>query len=117
LEKEVRTKVDMAMVADLFLRRMKIGMPLQADSTLTYVTGKTSAELTMNDLRATDPYNSYKNLGLPPTPISNPGINAIRGAIKPEPNNYIFFLSDIDGTTHFSETYDEHLRLKKKYLD
>ncbi len=116
LEKEVQTPEDMALVSDLFLRRMQIGMPLQADSTLTYITGKTSAELTMKDLTTTDPYNSYKSLGLPPTPISNPGINAIRAAIVPKPNKYLFFLSDNDGTTHFSETYAEHLRLKKKYL-
>lgn len=116
LEKEVQTQEDMSLVSDLFLRRMEIGMPLQADSTLTYITGKTSAELTIKDLTTTDPYNSYKNLGLPPTPISNPGINAIRAAIVPKPNKYLFFLSDNDGTTHFSETYAEHLRLKKKYL-
>ncbi len=116
LEKEVQTTDDMAKVADLFIRRMEIGMPLQADSTLTYITGKTSAELTMRDLTQTDPYNSYKNLGLPPTPIGNPGLKAIRAAVKPEPNTYLFFLSDDDGITHFSETYAEHLRMKKKYL-
>lgn len=116
LEKEVQTPKDMALVADLFLRRIEIGMPIQADSTLTYVKGKTSAELTMSDLTEAGPYNSYKNRGLPPTPISNPGLNAIRAALRPEPNEYLFFLSDKEGTTHFSKTYTEHLRLKEKYL-
>ncbi len=116
LEKEVQTTDDMAKVADLFIRRMEIGMPLQADSTLTYITGKTSAQLTMRDLTQTDPYNSYKNQGLPPTPIGNPGLKAIRAAIQPEPNEYLFFLSDDEGITHFSKTYAEHLQMKKKYL-
>lgn len=116
LEKEVQTFQDMSIVADLFNRREEIGMPLQADSTLTYITGKTSAELTMRDLRGDDPYNTYKNRGFPPTPISNPGLQAIRAVLNPTPNKYIYFLSDEDGVTHFSETYEEHLRLKKKYL-
>ncbi len=117
LEKEVQTNKDKAMVADLFWRRIKEGMAMQADSTLTYVTGKTSAQLTTKDLRDASPYNSYTNRGLPPTPISNPGIESIKAALFPEKNSYVYFLSDSEGTTHFSETYKEHLRLKDKYLD
>ncbi len=117
LEKEVRTNADKAMVSDLFWRRMKIGMALQADSTLTYITGKTSAELTLDDLQSEDLYNSYKHVGLPPTPISNPGLESIKAALRPEPNEYLFFLSDKEGKTHFSKTYKEHLQLKAKYLD
>lgn len=116
LEKEVQTPEDKQLVADLFLRRMAIGMPLQADSTLTYVTGKTSAELTLSDLREVSQFNSYKNKGLPPTPISNPGLESIQAALYPKSNPYFFFLSDNDGNTHFAKTYAEHLRLKKKYL-
>ncbi len=117
LEKEVQTPEDKAMVADLFWRRIKGGMAIQADSTLTYVTGKTSAQLTTKDLRAASPYNSYTNRGLPPTPISNPGIESIKAALFPQKNTYVYFLSDDDGTTHFSETYEGHLRLKDRYLD
>lgn len=116
LEKEVQTLEDKQIVSDLFWRRINTGMPLQADSTLTYVTGKTSDELTLKDLRENSPYNSYTNKGLPPGPISNPGIISIRAAISPVSNEYVFFLSDNDGVTHFSKTYVEHLRLKKKYL-
>lgn len=116
LEKEVQTSEDKAAVADLFWRRIKEGMPLQADSTLTYVTGKTSSQLSLRDLRENSPYNSYTNRGLPPTPISNPGIESIRAALYPKKNDYVYFLSDEDGNTHFSKTYAEHLRLKRKYL-
>lgn len=117
VEKEVITVKDKAMVADLFWRRIADGMPLQADSTLTYVTGKGSDTLTLAELKDKDnPFNSYVFKGLPPTPISNPGLVSIQAALSPEPNSYVFFLSDKEGNTHFSETYKEHLRLKEKYL-
>lgn len=117
VEKEVITAKDKAMVADLFWRRIADGMPLQADSTLTYVTGKGSDTLTLAELKDKDnPFNSYVFKGLPPTPISNPGLISIQAALNPEPNPYVFFLSDKEGNTHFSETYREHLRLKEKYL-
>jgi UPF0755 protein len=116
LEKEVRTPEDKAMVADIFWRRIQEGMPLQADSTLTYVLGKTSAQLTTKDLRDNSPYNSYTNKGLPPTPISNPGLESIKAAMHPTQNKYVYFLSDDDGVTHYSKTYKEHLQMKQKYL-
>ena len=62
------------------------------------------------------PYNTYVNKGLPPTPISNPGIDAIESALYPTKNDYLFFLTDKDGKTHFSKTYAEHLRFKKLYI-
>lgn len=116
LEGEVQTKDDRAMVADLLERRMKIGMPLQVDTTLVYVTGKTSATLTLKDLRTDGPYNTYTNKGLPPTPINNPGLDSILAVLNPIPNEYLFYLSDKDGITRFSKTHDEHVKLKQKYL-
>lgn len=117
LEEEVQTKEDMAMVADIMLRRMKMGMPLQVDCTLKYVLNKTSAQLTIADLRADGPFNSYTRKGLPPTPISNPGLGSINAALNPIPNPYLFYLSDKDGITHFAKTYEEHLQNKRKYLN
>lgn len=116
LEGEVQTKDDRAMVADLLERRIKIGMPLQVDTTLVYVTGKTSATLTLKDLRTDGPYNTYTNKGLPPTPINNPGLDSILAVLNPIPNEYLFYLSDKDGITRFSKTHDEHVKLKAKYL-
>ncbi len=116
LEGEVKTSEDRAMVADLLERRTKIGMPLQVDTTLVYITGKTSATLTSAELKSDGPYNTYTRKGLPPTPISNPGLNSIKAALNPIPNEYFFYLSDKDGITHFSKTHDEHVRLKNKYL-
>ncbi len=116
LEGEVQTAEDRAMVADLLERRMKIGMPLQVDTTLVYATGKTSATLTLKDLRTNGPYNTYTNKGLPPTPINNPGLDSILAVLNPIPNEYLFYLSDKDGITRFSKTHDEHVKLKQKYL-
>lgn len=116
LEEEVRGLSDKKIVADLFLRRMKIGMPLQADSTLAYVTGRDSLSLTVDDLKSTSPYNSYTNRGLPPTPISNPGLESIEAALNPEPNKYLYFLTDKEGKVYYAKTFDEHKQNKFKYL-
>ncbi|MBU3668525.1 MAG: endolytic transglycosylase MltG [Candidatus Taylorbacteria bacterium] len=117
LEEEVPTTVDRKLVADLLLRRMEKGMPLQVDATLGYLTGKGSAELSLRDLRIDNEYNTYTRKGLPPTPISNPGLDTIKAAISPTPNDYLFYLSDKDGITHFAKTYAEHLKYKRKYID
>jgi UPF0755 protein len=116
LEEEVQTKEDMGKVADIMLRRMRMGMPLQVDCTLKYVLHKTSAELTVTDLKTDGPYNTYTRKGLPETPISNPGLMSIEAALNPIPNPYLFYLSDKDGITHFAKTYEEHLKNKRKYL-
>lgn len=116
LEGEVRTFEDRKIVSDLLWRRIKIGMPLQVDATFSYINQKTTAELTLNDLKIDSPYNTYKYRGLPPTPISNPGMETLLAAAKPTANVYVFFLNDKDGTSHFSKTYAEHLKLKNKYL-
>jgi UPF0755 protein len=116
LEGEVRTTDDRKMVADILWRRIAKGMPLQVDSTFSYINQKGSADLTMSDLKIDSPYNTYKNKGLPPGPISNPGLDAIGAAANPEPNKYLFFLSDSNGFTHFAETFAEHIKLKKIYI-
>jgi len=116
LEGEVRTLEDRKIVSDLLWRRIANGMALQVDSTFSYINQKTSAELTLNDLKIDSLYNTYKYRGLPPTPISNPGLETLLAAAQPTPNKYVFFLNDKDGTSHFSITYAEHLRLKNQYL-
>ncbi len=117
IEEEVQTLEDKKLVADLFLRRMKIGMPLQADSTLAYVTGRDSLSLTMDDLKMENAYNSYKNKGLPPTPISNPGLESIEAVLNPTPNKYLYFLTDKEGKVYYAKTFDEHKKNKAKYLN
>ncbi len=116
VEKEVRGETDKKIVAGIFQNRLKIGMALQADSTLAYVTGKDSLSLTSADLKLKNEYNSYTNKGLPPTPIGNPGIEAIEAVLNPTPNNYLYFLTDKSGDVYYAKTFEEHKRNKVNYL-
>jgi len=116
LEKEVPNKEDQAKVADLFYRRLKVGIPLQADSTVNYITGKKVNRISKEDAKIDSPYNTYKYRGLPPGPISNPGLGAIEAAIYPIKNNYWYFLTTPDGQVIFSKTLEEHNAAKARYL-
>ncbi len=116
VEREVRGAEDMKYVADIFLSRLEIGMPLQADSTISYYLGKTSAELTTEDLRTDEPFNTYTRAGLPPGPIANPGMNAIDAVLHPIENPYLYFLTTSDGTVIYASTFEEHVANKNRYL-
>lgn len=116
LEKEVRTLEDMRLVSGALWKRMEIGMALQVDATLAYLTGKKTGEITNNDKLIDSPYNTYKYRGLPPTPIANPGLNAINAAIDPAASEYVYYLSTPTGETVFSKTLDEHNLNREKYL-
>ena len=106
----------MKIVSGIIQNRLKINMPLQMDSTLGYITGKASLELTSDDLKLDSPYNTYKVKGLPSSPIGNPGDIAIEAAMSPDVNDYLFFLSGPDGVNHYAVTYDEHLKNRRLYL-
>jgi UPF0755 protein len=95
---------------------MENGMPLQVDATFSYINQKTSAELTLSDLKIDSLYNTYKYRGLPPTPISNPGLETLMAAAQPSPNEYVYFLNDNEGKSYFSITYAQHLKYKNQYL-
>ncbi len=120
VEREVRGKEDKEIVAEIFVKRMKIGMPLQADSTLVYERGGNSFTLSVSDLRTDSPYNTYTRKGLPPTPISNPGEDALDASYKAlflsTGTPYLYFLTDKDGSVHYAKTHDEHVSNKRKYL-
>lgn len=114
LQKEVITEDDMKTVAGLLWKRIAIGMPLQVDATVAYATGKNT--IAREDFTADSPYNTYRYKGLPPGPIANPGLQALRAALNPTPSDYLFYLSKPDGETVFSKTLQEHNRAKEKYL-
>lgn len=116
IEEEARSEEDRKIIAGILWKRIDDKMPLQVDAPFFYILGKTSAELTTDDLAMDSPYNLYKNLGLPPTPISNPGLDAIEAALNPTKTEYWFYLSDRDGNMHFAKTHDEHVANKRKYL-
>lgn len=117
VERELRTDRDRARAADLFMRRMEIGMALQSDATVNYVTGKSTPRASSADIQIDSPYNTYKYRGLPPGPIGNPSLSAIRATVNPEANEYFYFLSAPDGTTYWGRTLDEHNANVAKYLD
>lgn len=116
LEKELKTDVDRAMAADIFWRRLDIGMALQSDATVNYVTGKGRLRPSLEDIQVNSLYNTYKYPGLPPGPIGNPGLSAIRAAANPQANEYWYYLSGQDGKTHYAKTLEEHNRNKQLYL-
>lgn len=117
IEKEVKSEADMKIVSGIFWDRIKNGQALESCATLAYILGENKPQYTYEDTRIKSPYNTYINRGLPPGPISNPGLKAIRAAIYPTYTKYNYFLSRPDnGATVFSATYDEHIINKQKYL-
>ncbi len=116
LEREANSSESMKIVSDILQRRLKEGMPLQADASIEYVLDKPLKELTPDDLKINSPYNTYTNRGLPPTPIGNPGIEAVRAVLNPTPSNYVFYITDSEGVFHYAVTYDEHKNNIVRYL-
>jgi UPF0755 protein len=108
IEREARFDDDRPQIAAVFYNRLSIGMALEADATLLYARGATSGEVTAADKQSSSPYNTYANKGLPPGPICSPGLAAIRAALEPAQNDYLFYLTDKDGHAHFSRTLAEH---------
>ncbi len=109
IEREVRKPEEMSAVADIIYKRLALGMPLQMDSTVNYITGNKTPSITFKDREIDSPYNTYKYAGLPPGPITNPGENAIRAALNPKKNDYYYFLTSPDGTVYYGKTFEEHI--------
>jgi UPF0755 protein len=117
IEKEVRTPEDIKIVSGIFWDRIKYGQSLESCATLAYILGVNKEQYSIEDTKIDSPYNTYRNPGLPPGPICNPGLNAINAAIYPQYTEYNYFLNRQDtGETIFSKTLDEHNRNKAKYL-
>ncbi len=116
IEKEVVTDEDRALVSGILWKRLSLGIGLQVDATIIYITGKKSTRVSREETQIDSLYNTYKYRGLPVGPIANPGLSAIRAAIYPKESPYLYYLSAPDGRTIFSQTLDEHNEAKAKYL-
>src|SRR3989344_688076 len=114
IEKEVPDIGDRKIVSGILWKRLKLGMALQVDAVFPYITGK--QKVFSDDLKIDSPYNTYLHKGLPPGPISNPGLDAVEAAKNPQETSYLYYLSGKDGKTHFAKTFAEHLKNKEKYL-
>lgn len=123
LEKEVASDEDRALVSGILWKRLNANMALQVDATIVYAKAQNpnyklqkNGKISIADTKIDSPYNTYHFRGLPPGPIANPGLSAIRGAIYPKTSPYVYYLSAPDGRTIFSRTLDEHNAAKAKYL-
>ncbi|HSD98514.1 MAG TPA: endolytic transglycosylase MltG [Patescibacteria group bacterium] len=121
VEREAISPHDMQYVASTLENRLRIGMALGSDVTIEYALGKQpngswwKQDLTMTDLASNSPYNTRKFAGLPPTPISNPGLVALQAVLNPPASNYLYYISDSKGVLHFAQTLDEHNANIRKY--
>ena len=116
IEREVRSYEDRKIVSGIFWNRIKAGQALQSCATLSFILGENKKQYSIADTQIKSPYNTYQIVGLPPGPISNPGLSAIQAAIYPQNSDYNYFLSDPDtGQSIFSKNLEEHNANKLKY--
>ncbi|NWG35067.1 MAG: endolytic transglycosylase MltG [Chloroflexi bacterium] len=119
VEREAVRTEEAPLIASVYLNRLRIGMKLEADPTVQYALGYQAdtnswwkSPLFLNDLQVDSPFNTYVYGGLPPAPISNPGMNALNAVAYPAETSYNFFRAKCDGSGYhnFAETFEEHLR-------
>ncbi len=115
IEKESGPGDEMPIISAVFHNRLKLGMRLQSDPTVIYGLADFNGDLTRKDLRSPGPYNTYTIRGLPPGPIANPGLAAMKAALFPAEVGYLYFVSKNDGSHHFSENLREHNLAVAKY--
>jgi UPF0755 protein len=116
VEKEAKGSDDRAFIAGILENRLTKHIPLQVDASVAYGLHKDGDELTRNDLQTDTLYNTYLHKGLPPTPISNPGLLAIQAVLHPETSDYLYYLHDKDGIAHYAKTFAEHRQNIIRYL-
>ena len=109
VEKETGQKAERAMIAAVFVNRLKRGMLLQTDPTVIYGMGeKYDGKIHKRDLETDTPYNTYTRNGLPPTPIALPGVQSLAAALAPAKSDALYFVSRGDGTSKFSTNLPDH---------
>ncbi|MDT7944841.1 MAG: endolytic transglycosylase MltG [Cyanobacteriota bacterium PSP.bin.10] len=111
VEREAVVPEERALIAGVFLNRLKKGIPLGADPTVEYalnIRQTPDRRLTLAEVRTPSPYNTYLNPGLPPGPIASPGLASLKAVLEPEQTDYLYFVARYDGTHVFSKTLAEH---------
>lgn len=123
VEREARLTEDRPLVASVILNRLKIGMKLDIDATIQYALGYQpdqkswwKKDLTAEDMAIDSPYNTYTNPGLPPTPIANSGLAAINAVVEAPETDYLYYVADKNGKSHFAKDIEEHNANISTYL-
>lgn len=117
IEREARTPESKRTVAGILANRLKLGMPLQVDAVFGYIFDRDTYSPSATDLAVDSPYNTYAHKGLPPGPISNPGLDSLEAALHPAQTEYLYYLTGKDGLMHYAATHAGHQANRKKYLD
>lgn len=118
IEKEVGQEAERPLVAGVFTNRLAKSIPLATDPTVIYAAlldNRWRGTIYASDLQSPSPYNTYKHTGLPPGPISNPGLASLRAAMHPAQTDYLYFVSDAAGHTRFSVDLKEHAQQVQAY--
>ncbi|MGW1029807.1 endolytic transglycosylase MltG [Streptomyces sp. NPDC002577] len=110
VQAEAETKDDMGKVARVIYNRLNSGMPLQMDATINYALNRSTLRTSENDTQIDSPYNTYIRMGLPPTPIANPGEDALLATISPPAGDWLYFVTVKPGDTRFTTNFEEQQR-------
>jgi len=108
VEREAKNEEDFPIIASVFLNRLANNIPLESCATVQYILQERKPVLSAEDTKIDSPYNTYQNRGLPPAPISAPGMTAIDAVLNPADTDYLYFFTDQNGINHYSKTYEEH---------
>lgn len=114
LQLEARKPETMKVIAGILWKRIDDGMALQVDAVFAYIFNRPLYSPSFDDLRVDSPYNTYTNRGLPPTPIGNPGLDAITAALYPTESPYYFYLTGKDGVMYYAKTFEQHVANRSK---
>lgn len=116
LEKETRLGPDRAIVSGILWKRIATGMPLQVDAVFGYIHNRDTFHPSFKDLEVDSPYNTYKHKDLPPTPIGNPGKDALMAALYPTASPYLYYLTGSDGLMYYAKDFEGHKQNRIRYL-
>lgn len=126
IERETRNDSEKADISGVFQNRLSIGMPLQIDATVQYALATINCKsnicsnwwptVYIDDYKLKNPFNTYTISGLPPLPISNPGLASLKAAQNPSVHNYFYYIHDKSGNIHLAQTYNEHTSNVQKYI-